>query len=80
MESTLQRCLQRSGEAPAEPLHHWLGRTLALPKVFNGLDFAKMFTVVGSGLRPGEGELTCALVVGTSPPPRYARPSQREGV
>ena len=35
------------GEAPAEPLHRWLGRSLALPKVFNGIDFAKMFTAVG---------------------------------
>ena len=26
------------GEAPAEPLHRWLGRSLALPKVSNGID------------------------------------------
>ena len=38
----------REGEAPAEPLHRWLGRSLALPKVFNGIDFAKMFTSVAS--------------------------------
>ena len=35
--------IAREGEAPAEPLHRWLGRSLALPKVFTGIDFAKMF-------------------------------------
>ena len=40
--------ITREGEAPAEPLHHWLGRNLALPKVFNGIDFAKMLTAVAS--------------------------------
>ena len=39
--------IAREGEAPAEPWHLWLGRSLALPKVFNGIDFAKMFTAVG---------------------------------
>ena len=39
--------IAREGEAPAEPLHRWLGRSLALPKVFNGIDFAKMFRAVG---------------------------------
>ena len=37
----------REGEAPAEPLHRWLGRSLALPKVFTGIGFAKMFRAVG---------------------------------
>ena len=37
----------REGEAPAEPLHRWLDRILALPMVFNEIDFAKMFTTVG---------------------------------
>lgn len=27
-----QQFVDREGEAPAEPLHHWLGRSLALPK------------------------------------------------
>ncbi len=39
------------GEAPAEPLHRWLGRSLALPKVFNGIDVAKMFTAAASPSR-----------------------------
>ena len=34
----------REGEAPAEPLHRWLGRSLALPMVFNAIVFAKLFT------------------------------------
>ncbi len=34
--------LAREGEAPAEPLRRWLGRSLALPKVLTGLCFAKM--------------------------------------
>ena len=40
-----------AGEAPDEPLHPWLGRSLALPKVFNGIDFAKMFRAVASPSR-----------------------------
>ena len=28
--------LAREGEAPAEPLHRWFGRSLALPRVFKG--------------------------------------------
>ena len=38
--------IARKGEAPAELLHRWLGRSLALPKVFDGIDFAKMFEAV----------------------------------
>ncbi len=40
--------IAREGEAPAEPLDRWLGRSLALPKVFNENYFAKMFTAVAS--------------------------------
>ncbi len=43
-----QQFIAREGEAPAEPLHRWLGRSLALPKVVNGIDFAKMFRAVAS--------------------------------
>ncbi len=39
--------IAREGEAPAEPLHRWLGRSLALPEVLTGLGFAMMFTWVG---------------------------------
>ena len=39
------------GEAPAEPLHRWLGRSLALPGVLPVLGFAKMFRAVGRSLR-----------------------------
>ncbi len=28
--------IAREGEAPAEPLHRWLGRSLALPNAFRG--------------------------------------------
>ena len=41
-----RRFVAREGEAPAEPLHSWLGRSLALPRVFNGIEFAKMFRAV----------------------------------
>ncbi len=37
-------------------------------------------TFVGCvGRKPGEGELNGAIANGTSPSPRFARPSQREG-
>ena len=40
------------GEDPAEPLRGWLGRSLALPKVFAELGFAKMFRLVTSASHP----------------------------
>jgi hypothetical protein len=42
---------KRESVAPAELGTQWLGRSLALPKVFNGIDFAKMFTAVASPSR-----------------------------
>ncbi len=43
-----KQSIAREGEAPAEPLHRWLGRSLALPKVLTGLGFAMMFTGLAS--------------------------------
>ena len=57
--------IAREGEAPAEPLHRWLGWSLALPKVFNGIDFTKMFRAVERGSCPSWGRNVSA---GASPP------------
>ena len=46
--SLAKQFIAQEGEAPAEPLYRWLGRSLALPRVFNGIDFGKMFTAVAS--------------------------------
>ena len=44
--------IAREGEAPAEPLHRWLGRSLALPKVFSV--FATQTRLRGWGRDPAE--------------------------
>ena len=40
--------VEREGEAPAEPLRRWLGRSLALPKILTGLGIAKMLGAMAS--------------------------------
>ena len=45
------RQILREGEAPAEPRVQRFGMSLTLPKVFNAIDFAKLFTAVASPSR-----------------------------
>jgi hypothetical protein len=48
---SLQRCLERFREAPAEPRHCKLGRSLALPTFLKGRGIAKMFESVGGSFQ-----------------------------
>ena len=48
--SLFKQFIAWEGEAPAEPLHCWLGRSLALPSVFNGPGIAENFGAVRRSL------------------------------
>ncbi len=65
------------GEALAELLRH--GSAGASPSRPMNLQVPKPDDLSGRvGRKAREGELNCAIAVGTSPSPRFARPSQRE--
>ncbi len=64
------------GEALAELLRH--GSAGASPSRPMNLQVPKPDDLSGRvGRKAREGELNCAIAVGTSPSPRFARPSQR---